>query len=150
MYQERPAAVTARALLTLITLMAIGIACTVSAQPGRCPLKEGWALQSSAKIEASGDSISTTAFTPKDWYATEVPRTVLAVLADNGVYPDPYYGLNLKAIPGYQPGMWHVMKEDSPFYASWWYRKDFDAPAEWKGRHLSLHLDGINYAGMSG
>src|SRR5690606_34380854 len=76
---------------------------------------------------------------------TTVPRTVLAALVDNGVYPDPYYGLNLQEIPGYKDDLWLVMPEDSPFRDPWWYRVEFDVPREWADQYVSLHLDGINY-----
>ncbi|NCB29699.1 MAG: hypothetical protein EOM63_08055, partial [Clostridia bacterium] len=39
--------------------------------------------------------------------------TVLAALVENEVFPDPYFGLNLKDIPGYKDGLWHVMAQDS-------------------------------------
>src|SRR5262249_24148019 len=61
------------------------------------------------------------------------------------VYPDPYYGMNLKGIPGYQDGNWLIMKKDSPFRDAWWYRVEFPMPAEAKGRVVTLHFDGISY-----
>ncbi len=111
----------------------------------RLPLADGWQLQSAAEIEVQGATISTVAFEPKGWYPTTVPATVLAALVEYNVYPDPYYGLNLKSIPGYREGRWLAMPEDSPFYPSWWYRCEFQLPAEYRGRKLRLHLDGINY-----
>lgn len=126
-------------------LFLCGLPVSAAAQGAIIPLREGWVLQSAAKVAQPGEEISDLGFMPKDWYPTTVPRTVLAALVDNGVYPDPYYGLNLKSIPGYRPGMWHVMPEDSPFRDSWWYRSAFDLGAELAGRFLTLHFDGINY-----
>src|SRR5439155_1611031 len=71
--------------------------------------------------------------------------TVLAVLVDNKLYPDPYYGTNLKSIPGYLDGNWLIMKEGSPFRHPWWYRVEFSLPNESKGRLVTLHFDGISY-----
>ncbi|MDX9972558.1 MAG: hypothetical protein RBU21_06175, partial [FCB group bacterium] len=124
------------------------IACFVLpsyANPTQIPLGDGWTVQSSAKESAPGETISTEAFTPTGWYPTTVPKTILAVLVDNGVYPDPYYGMNLKDIPGYQDGNWLVMKQDSPFRSPWWYRTEFTLPAEHEGKCVTLHFDGINY-----
>jgi len=115
------------------------------AQPEVIPLDTGWALQSSAKIAADGKALSQEHVDTEGWYPTSVPKTVLAALVDNGVYPDPYYGMNLKSIPGYKPGMWHVMAPDSPFRDTWWYRKEFSVPDTLAGRHFTLHFDGINY-----
>ena len=109
------------------------------------PLREHWALQSSSVVQAKGESIAAAGFDAKGWYSATVPTTVLAALVENKVYPDPFFGDNITKIPGFQRGLWLVMPEESPFWPSWWYRTEFDAPAEWKGRHLQLHLDGINY-----
>jgi exo-1,4-beta-D-glucosaminidase len=73
-----------------------------------------------------------------------VPATLLAALVADGTYPDPYYSDNIRRIPGYRDKLWLVMKKDSPFYPSWWYRTEFDLPADWAGKNLVLHLDGIN------
>ncbi|MBX7256689.1 MAG: hypothetical protein K1Y02_10035 [Candidatus Hydrogenedentes bacterium] len=116
-----------------------------AAQADVISLNDDWRLQSSAKISGTGSAIAATGFNVAGWYPTPVPRTVLAALVDNKVYPDPYYGLNLKSIPGYQDRLWLRMREDSPFAVSWWYRKEFDAPADLAGKQVGLHLDGINY-----
>ncbi len=109
-------------------------------------LNDGWRLQSSASIpNAQGAPLSSLGFSTKDWYSLKLPSTVLAALADANVYPDPYYGLNLKQIPGYKEGRWMRMDESSPFYPAWWYRIEFAVPADYEGRHVQLHLDGINY-----
>ncbi len=76
---------------------------------------------------------------------TSVPKTVLAALVENKVYPDPYYGLNIKSTPGYQEGRWLFPPEGSPFGVPWWYRTEFEVPKEFQGKQLTLHLDGINY-----
>ena len=92
-----------------------------------------------------GEAISTAGFDAKGWYQTSIPSTLLAALVENKVYPDPFYGDNITKIPGYKAGRWLVMAKDSPFYPSWWYRKEFDVPADFSGKHLVLHVDGINY-----
>jgi len=132
------------ATCTLITVLG-----TISATPAkadqRLSLKENWHLQSSAGIQARGEAIATAGFEPEGWHRTTVPTTVLAALVADGTYPDPYYGENLKKIPGYQKAPWLAMKKDSPFYPSWWYRTEFDLPTDFKDKNLVLHLDGINY-----
>ena len=37
------------------------------------------------------------------------------------------------------------MPPGSPFKASWWYRTQFNVPAEVRGKRLVLHFDGINF-----
>ncbi len=108
-------------------------------------LDDNWHIQSSAKINAVGKEISLPNFKPENWYPAKIPSTVLAALVENGVYKNPFYGLNLKSIPGFREGRWLAMKKDSPFYPSWWYRTEFKVPDDFSGKNLVLHLDGINY-----
>src|SRR5437773_5609400 len=88
-------------ILCAATLVSLAIRAT-SAQNANSQyqLANGWRVQSSAKISAIGDSISTPRFKTTGWYSTSVPTTVLAALVANRVYPDPYVGMNLRSIPG--------------------------------------------------
>jgi exo-1,4-beta-D-glucosaminidase len=113
-------------------------------------LKEGWQLQSSSKIEKKGEILSTEKFQAKGWFPVSVPSTVVGALVANKIYPDPYFGTNLRSIPGtsYPVGENFSnipMPEDSPFAKSWWYRKEFKLPAEFAGKQVWLHFDGINF-----
>src|SRR5579875_1744840 len=70
------------------------------AAPGsRMFLRQGWKIQSSAKVPEKGSVISTVLFQPKGWYPTDIPSTVLAALVRNHVYPNPDFGMNLRSIP---------------------------------------------------
>ncbi len=114
------------------------------------PLRDGWTLQSSYKVEAKGETVSTPAFQPKDWYAVSVPTTVVAALVKHKVYPDPFFGTNLRTFPGvtYPIGANFSnipMQPDSPFMVPWWYRKEFVLPATFKGKTIWLNFGGINY-----
>src|SRR2546430_15242842 len=116
----------------------------------KLPLRDGWTLQSSAKVRRGGDVISTPRFQPAGWYAVTVPTTVVAALVKQKVYPDPDFGMNLRSIPGvtYPIGMNFSnlpMQPDSPLAASWWYRKRFVIPASFKGKSTWLQFGGINY-----
>jgi exo-1,4-beta-D-glucosaminidase len=123
-----------------------GFALAAHSETWEQPIAEGWRLQSSAELKKpDGAALSTPGVKTDDWYPVTIPTTVLAALVENEVYPDPYFGENLKTIPGYQPGRWMRMEESSPFYPSWWYRTEFTVPAESPGKQIRLHLDGINY-----
>jgi exo-1,4-beta-D-glucosaminidase len=113
-------------------------------------LTEGWRIQSSAVVAQSGDKISSKAFDAQNWYPATVPTTVLAALVKIGKYPDPYFGMNLRTIPGTTYPIAAEfsnlpMSSDSPFSVSWWYRTEFSLPANDKGKSVWLHLDGLNY-----
>jgi exo-1,4-beta-D-glucosaminidase len=113
-------------------------------------LRDGWAVQSSAKVNAGGEAISVPGFDASSWYKTSAPNTVFAVLVENGVYKDPYFGMNLRSVPGvsYKIGSEFANQEmpsDSPFAVPWWYRADFSVPADYKGKTVWLAFRGINY-----
>jgi beta-mannosidase len=95
---------------------------------------DGWSMQDVAKVPDGGAVVSTAAFHPQNWYAATVPGTVLTTLVNNGVYPDPLYGENMRAIP------------ESLNKTSYWYRTTFAVPAAYKGRHIWLRFAGVNYS----
>jgi len=100
---------------------------------GKTLLTDGWAIQSDDLVSESGDVISTLAFKPEHWYAATVPSTVAGTLVDDKVYPDPFFGMNLKDL-----------STNTAFNGPWWYRKVFKASTERDG-HVWLNFDGINY-----
>jgi exo-1,4-beta-D-glucosaminidase len=113
-------------------------------------LHEGWNVQSGCKLQSSGEAISTTAYHPEGWYTTTVPATVLAAQIAAGTFKDPYFGTNLRDLPGMTYPVGGIfarlpMSEDSPYHCAWWYRKEFVVPASQKGRTLWLRFAGINY-----
>jgi exo-1,4-beta-D-glucosaminidase len=114
----------------------------------RQDLRTEWRIQSSAEVQAKPEIISTSGFSTQGWYAASVPSTVLAALVEDKVYPDPYFGLNLKLIPGSMLVEDFVdlpMPPDNPFRVPWWYRTEFAAPADFQAKQVWLHFDGINY-----
>ncbi|MGA8530561.1 MAG: glycosyl hydrolase family 2 [Acidobacteriaceae bacterium] len=115
------------------------------------PLHDGWRLQSACKATAAGDAISAPDFSTEGWISATVPTTVLAAQVAAGLLPDPYFGDNLRKIPGtsYPIGKNFSnlpMPEDSPYHCGWWYRDEFAAPASsGASRQYWLHFAGINY-----
>ena len=115
------------------------------------PLHDGWCVQSACNLQAAGDAISSEGFAAENWLMATVPSTVLAAQAAAGAVPDPYYGANLRQIPGtsYPIGQNFSnlpMPRDSPYHCGWWYRKEFTAPAASAQQdRYWLHFGGINY-----
>jgi exo-1,4-beta-D-glucosaminidase len=102
----------------LAALAAPGVAWgTVPTVAETVPLQAGWAIQTSARVTASGEALSRPGFSTAGWYAATVPSTVLGALVDAGVYKDPFLGKNMASIP------------PEPFRTSWWYRTEFTARA---------------------
>ena len=101
----------------------------VEAQTVLSPMADNvWTITSGWEM-CEGDKVMT-----DDWYNATVPGTVLRTLVDQGVYPDPYYGLNNLAIPE------DLCRKD------WWYRCSFDLSEDMLSKEtLELLFNGINY-----
>ena len=140
---------------TSLTCLCVVLWCSsLFAQPSKPEanllLKDGWSLQSSANVGQPGSEISSPGFTTKGWYSVSVPTTVVAALVKAKVYPDPLYGMNLRSLPGvtYPIGgnfSNFPMQDDSPFAVPWWYRREFNLPADYQGKTIWLKFNGINY-----
>jgi len=130
----------------LLFVVILSISCTQKTDTEeKLFLKDNWAIQSSTEIGEDGKTISTSGYESERWYPTTVPATVMGVLVENGVYPDPYFGTNIESIPGYITGRRREMPEDSPFRVPWWYRTEFKLPAKYEGENIWLNFHSINY-----
>jgi exo-1,4-beta-D-glucosaminidase len=96
-------------------------------------LNKGWYIQSSEKLNVTGAVISSPYFSPKGWFPTIVPSTVLNTLLKNKIYKDIYFGKNLDNLPA------------DPFKKSWWYRTKFVIPNIPDKKIVKLEFDGIIY-----
>src|SRR4030042_5455865 len=82
------------------------------------PLADGWVIRSSAEAKEGGAVVSAPGLDLGGWCPASVPTTVLAALLKNGEYPDLFVGKNLESIPRER------------FAGYWWFRKEFDLPAD--------------------
>jgi len=140
------------ALVFVVLLVALaGSAAQVAAEPGaRVYLHNGWQIQSSCVAKAAGEQISTAGFDAASWHKTDLPATVVGTLVTDKTYPDPYFGSNLKTLPGmnYSNKSFFAIQDmpaGSPFLCSWWFRAEFAAPADLGQKNSWLHFLGINY-----
>lgn len=85
-------------------------------------LTGGWELREAHRLSDPGE-----------WYDATVPGTVLTTLVDQGIYPDPFWGLNNLQIP------------DTLCRMDWVYRCAFPSPALKSGQRAVLLFNGINY-----
>ncbi len=110
---------------------------------GRRQLAGGnWQLQRNSIVSAGlrlrspaaiGQEVSQPGYNAAGWPVATVPGTALVSYLNLGALPDPNYGPNQLAI------------SDSFFYADFWYRTAFEAPALQPGQFAWLHLDGVNW-----
>ncbi len=134
----------------LAAVMGLAAAPPKSAASSSMLLRENWKIQSSADVHESGSVLSTAGFNDRDWYRATLPSTVLSALVDDRAYLNPYYGKNLRSIPGTTYPVFSnfsniKMPPGSPFRRPWWYRTDFKMPAQYEGKMVWLNFDGINY-----
>ena len=122
-------------LISVVFLSLIFIAITFAGNKNhfQIKLKKGWSIQSSEKVKANGNEISTVGFSTNDWYPAEVPATVLATLVKDSVYKNIFFAKNLEKIPNEQ------------FTKPWWYRTEFIIPQNNGITTAKLEFDGINY-----
>jgi exo-1,4-beta-D-glucosaminidase len=102
-----------------------------SQSPNITELQDGWQMTSVNNVSGDDALVSQPGFDSAKWYTVRrMPATILQILADNGVYKNLYYGMNL-ITPG------NLWKQD------WWYRTTFTVAA---GEEVySLIFNGINY-----
>ena len=100
-----------------------------------------WQMVKEGQAGANGAQISQPSFTTRAWSPAIVPGTVLNSLVANGVYPEPYYGLNNVHDGGKIPDIAQV---GAPFY-TYWFRTRFSVPRAFRGKRVWMQFDGINY-----
>lgn len=92
-----------------------------------------WKLQRASEVTAAGEKISTPDFQPENWIVATVPGTVLSSYKNIGAVADPNYADNQLQI------------SESFFNSDFWYRDEFEMPADFKQERLFLNFDGINW-----
>lgn len=105
----------------------------VPVQSGEWIISDGWEMTDGKTVMASNKSIFDPQYSTSAWYNATVPGTVLTTLVNQGVYADPYFGLNNMNIP------------ESLSRTDWWYRCKFTVPKDIDGNQLRLLFNGINY-----
>ncbi|HVP50457.1 MAG TPA: beta galactosidase jelly roll domain-containing protein [Candidatus Bathyarchaeia archaeon] len=152
---------------SLVALLASSVfAATPPASVMRLYLHTNWQLQSACVLagstsgpagmknlnhpELDGDILSSQIYRPIGWIQTTVPNTIVAAQVAAGIIKDPFFGMNLRNLPGmdYPLGTMFSnlsMLDTSPYKCGWWYRTSFRVPASFANHSVSLHLDGVNY-----
>jgi beta-galactosidase/beta-glucuronidase len=143
-------------LLLLLLITAELNSCSVynSIESAKLSLSGNWLIKSSLQVKEGGEVISTGKFIPEKWYHAKVPTTVLNALVKDGVYADPWIGLNNYKIPDvsdefnqkYNLARYsYIDGKTNPWEYPYWFRKEFNLTEDFKGKNLRLNFDGINY-----
>src|SRR5271169_7058150 len=167
-----PSSLILRSVLFLVVLIRLSASLFAATPPTpvapatRLDLHSGWQVQSACVLQGSttgpaglkngnypaldGETLSSPLYRPIGWIPATVPTTVVAAQVAAGIIKDPFYGMNLRKLPGmdYPQGAMFSnlpMADTSPYKCGWWYRTQFRLPAGFAGRTVALHLDGVNY-----
>ena len=92
-----------------------------------------WRIERASGVDADGETLSTERFSPDRWAVATVPATVAGSYYNIGAIPDIRYDDDQLQI------------SESFFNSDFWYRDEFDLPASFAGRELTLNFDGINW-----
>lgn len=104
----------------------------VPAGDGDFIISGGWFMTDLDNAILNGNMFSAD-YDYSSWFHASVPGTVLTTLVDQGIYADPYYGLNNMYIP------------DTLSRMQWCYRTVFGVPRSVSGKRFILKFEGINY-----
>ena len=99
-----------------------------------------WVMRKAGET-GDGAAVSALSFAADGWQKAVVPGTVLHSLVTNGVFPDPYFGVNNKREGKKIPDI----SETGPAFYTYWFRTKFSVPKSFAGRRVWLQFDGINY-----
>ncbi len=135
----------------LIVFLAL-VACTSAFSQGREYLfslkseaghggKVQWLMKKAGEVTVPSEEVSRAGYTTNGWTKAIVPGTVLNSLVAQGVYPEPYFGLNNKLTSGLIPDLSTAGRD---FY-TYWFRTEFDGIESAKGERIWMQVDGINY-----
>lgn len=120
---------------------------------GAILLRHNWQVKSSLQVGVDGAKLSKVKTDTKEWAKTSVPATVLTALVRNGIYPNPYFGMNNMLIPDasdeynadYNLLKFSHISGTNPWKYPYWYRNEFTVPANFKGKIIWLNFGEINY-----
>ena len=120
-----------RILLTLLLLFPLAaqarqarqereLICTLTSTDGHGG-NFAWQMKRADEVRIPAEQIASERIDTRDWMPAVVPGTVLNSLVYNGVYPEPYYGLNNKIESGLIPD---ISKTGRDFY-TYWFRQQY-------------------------
>lgn len=100
-----------------------------------------WTMKKASEVTLRAEDLSKDGCQLDGWDKAIVPGTVLNSLVYNGVYPEPYFGLNNKISSGLIPDLNDVGRE---FY-TYWFRTSFGGVDFGKDERVWMQIDGVNY-----
>jgi mannosylglycoprotein endo-beta-mannosidase len=110
---------------------------TLSFSPNVYEMDSGWVCLNIRELKKTGDELSDPTVLLSGWLPATVPGTVLTTLVNDGLAPDPFYGMNLRKIPD-------IYDAGRDLY-TYWFVKDFREKKAVGNEQVWLHMRGVNY-----
>ena len=123
---------------TKLTSILLFILVAGYAQDNSYELNTGWVCRKLEQVNVKGEELSKPDHAISSWLTATVPGTVLTTLLDNGMVPDPFYGMNNEKIPD----IYYTGRNEYTY----WFVKDFTEKKPIDGSQVWLKLRGVNYA----
>jgi len=120
---------------------------------GSIIIRDNWKIQSSEIVTNDGKDVTTSSMQNYNWYISSLPATVLTVLVRNGVYPNPYFGINNMFIPDcsdkfnsdYDLLKYSHLPNKNPWKKPYWFKNEFEIPRKNNDKRIWLNIGEINY-----
>ncbi|MCI0523597.1 MAG: hypothetical protein L0Y37_08090, partial [Bacteroidales bacterium] len=119
----------------LIVSMLLSGFVVLSAQ--ETPLTHGWRAKKASEVTVDGCHLTMTEPDLSGWISATVPGTVLTTLVNNGLMPDPYFGMNNEKIPD-------IYDAGREYYTYWFFTR-FSTEGIDATKQVWLKFRGINY-----
>ena len=127
----------------LMVLAGVSPACADNALPAMSVGEAGsataiahWQIQTSAKAQENGATVSSEGYSTLGWYPVSGRATVMAGLLENGVYKNVFYSDNLRTVA-------EPESSGHAFVVPWWYRTEFTVASAGLNTRTLLRINGI-------
>lgn len=120
--------------LSVLTLLLLY---TLTGLSQETPLSSGWKARKASEVSHDGYQLTAEEPDLTGWLNATVPGTVLTTLLNNGLVPDPWFGMNNEEIPD----VWDKGRD----YYTYWYFVLFSTEGIDKEKQVWLNFRGINY-----
>ncbi|MGC8824509.1 MAG: glycoside hydrolase family 2 protein [Bacteroidales bacterium] len=116
-------------------------------------LRHNWLVKAACEVPYNGHELTNGSQDLSNWAQTSIPATVLTALVRNGIYPNPYLGINNLRIPDasdefnskYDLLKYSHIQGKNPWKTPYWYYHSFYLYDTIIGKHYWLQLNEINY-----
>ena len=118
-------------------IISVLLCLTFLAESQVTPLSSGWRAKKASEVSLDGYQLTAGEPDMTGWMNATVPGTVLTTLVNNGLMPDPWFGMNNEQIPD-------VADEGRDYYTYWYFTR-FSSDNLDSTRQVYLNFRGINY-----